>query len=573
MLPPREMLEYYDRVNPDLLRLLPRDARLIVEIGCGTGALAAEYRRINPRARYLGVERHRPAAERATQSMERVFLGDAEAVAPEQLDIEPGTVDCLVYGDVLEHLADPWGLLARQAQWLRPGGMVLACVPNVQHWSVLAELLRGRWRYQDEGLLDRTHLRFFTLQEILDLMAGAGLEVHDVHPRLLTAPDSAEFCRLLAPVLQALGVEPATFEQQSAAIQYVVRALRPGPAHPRLVIQTAVGESTACARVRVHEPNQFLDTIAGVQTFASEGYVPFLDAPPEQEKVLIWQRCSWQYPEQLESFHELLRRGYLLVGELDDDPRGFPGLAAHDFLSLRACHCLQTSTESLADVLRQYHPHVAVFANQLAALPPPRPGRASFGLFFGALNRESDWQPVMPALNRVLAAQDHRVVVRVVHDRAFYDALQTSAKTFEPLCAYERYIEILRECDVAILPLLASDFNRNKSDLKFLECAGHGVAVLASPTVYADTVIDGVTGMLYRSAEEFADRLGLLLRDAVLRQRLSAAARDWVMERRLLAYHFTKRYAWYLQMHARLPQLNAELRRRAPELFAGSVSG
>src|SRR5260370_37952445 len=84
--------DYYARINPDLLRLLPRDARLIVEVGCGSGALAAEYRRCNPRARYLGIDCHRPAAEHAAQVMERVVLGDAASATAEQLALEPGSV-------------------------------------------------------------------------------------------------------------------------------------------------------------------------------------------------------------------------------------------------------------------------------------------------------------------------------------------------------------------------------------------------------------------------------------------------------------------------------------------------
>ena len=72
-------------------------------------------------------------------------------------------MDCLVFGDVLEHLVDPWAVLARLARLVCDGGQILACIPNVQHYSVIVSLLRGKWDYQDEGLLDRTHLRFFTL--------------------------------------------------------------------------------------------------------------------------------------------------------------------------------------------------------------------------------------------------------------------------------------------------------------------------------------------------------------------------------------------------------------------------
>jgi 2-polyprenyl-3-methyl-5-hydroxy-6-metoxy-1,4-benzoquinol methylase len=101
--------------------------------------------------------------------MDQVVVGDAENIEAADLGIEPGTVDCLVYGDVLEHMVDPWSLLRRQAAWLRPQGMVLACIPNVQHWSMFMRLLHGNWRYEEEGLLDRTHLRFFTLESISQL--------------------------------------------------------------------------------------------------------------------------------------------------------------------------------------------------------------------------------------------------------------------------------------------------------------------------------------------------------------------------------------------------------------------
>lgn len=137
-------------------------------------------------------------------------------------------------------------------------------------------------------------------------------------------------------------------------------------------------------------------------------------------------------------------------------------------------------------------------------------------LFFAALNREADWLPILPALNLVLAEEAGRLSVHVIHDRALFEALQTSAKTFEPFCPYERYVQALRGCDVALLPLEPTDFNRMKSDLKFLECAACGVAALASPTVYESSLADGATGLIYRNAEEFADRLCLLVHDEPL---------------------------------------------------------
>ena len=142
------------------------------------------YRRINTRVSYLGIEKNQEAANVADSEgrVDRLVVGDLETADPLKLGLstEQPTVDCLVLGDVLEHLLDPWAALTRLARLVRKGGQVLACIPNVQHYSVLVNLLRGRWDYQDEGLLDRTHLRFFTLSGVQDLFVKAGLQIFEI---------------------------------------------------------------------------------------------------------------------------------------------------------------------------------------------------------------------------------------------------------------------------------------------------------------------------------------------------------------------------------------------------------
>jgi 2-polyprenyl-3-methyl-5-hydroxy-6-metoxy-1,4-benzoquinol methylase len=172
--PTAQAADYFGRERDDLYRLvpdLPAGSR-VLEIGCGEGRLGARLR-----ARGLevhGIEVVEDAARKAEQVLDRVWTGDVEKL---ELDYPDGHFHLLLLGDVLEHLVDPWAVLAQLRMLLARDGVVVASVPNVQYFPVVLDLLRGRFEYRAAGVLDRTHLRFFTRREARRLFAGAGFVV------------------------------------------------------------------------------------------------------------------------------------------------------------------------------------------------------------------------------------------------------------------------------------------------------------------------------------------------------------------------------------------------------------
>lgn len=149
----------------------------VLDVGCASGDFAEVL--AGHGCRVTGIEIDPEAARRAERYCERVIVGDVEHLDAEN-ELDEGSFDVVVFGDVLEHLKDPLTTLKRLKPALRPDGYVIASIPNVAHGSVRLALLQGRFRYRSLGLLDETHLRFFTRESVEHLFEDAGFLITDL---------------------------------------------------------------------------------------------------------------------------------------------------------------------------------------------------------------------------------------------------------------------------------------------------------------------------------------------------------------------------------------------------------
>ena len=165
---------YYGHTRHQLIELLDPIPDRVLEVGCGTGNTLARLRQLGAE-RVCGIELDPTAAGEAEKKADHVLVGDLEQT---ELPYARESFSCLILGDVLEHLRDPWTALTRLASALEHGGQVVASVPNVRFYEVsLGLLLLGRWDYGREGILDSTHLRFFTRKSVKRLFHESGLKV------------------------------------------------------------------------------------------------------------------------------------------------------------------------------------------------------------------------------------------------------------------------------------------------------------------------------------------------------------------------------------------------------------
>jgi len=216
----------HEEVNDMLLALVPRGLERVVEAGCSSGAMGAAYLRDNPGAEYIGIELVEEYAERARERLSEVVVGNVEHLEDRTFEVLNPT-DCWIFGDVLEHLYDPWRMLKRVRGSLAEGGCVVACIPNVQHWSLQSWLNSGLFEYGDDGLLDRTHIRFFTRKSILELFRSTGYQIEEMGGKVIEGhPDSFRAIAGVRAMAQARGVDPEEAARDSNAYQYLVRARR-----------------------------------------------------------------------------------------------------------------------------------------------------------------------------------------------------------------------------------------------------------------------------------------------------------------------------------------------------------
>lgn len=222
-------MAYYDNVNPDLLASIPLNAQKVLEIGCGKGNFGRAYKEQNPTVEYTGVELFKDAALHASKYLDHVICGDIEQtkiLAKLEKSLKGKKFDTLIFGDVLEHLMEPSDVLKNLYPLVANGGMCIACVPNVGHWTLLQQLLKGRWDYADSGLLDRTHLRFFTLETTVELFQNSGWTVLDAKSRILWPEETEIAIKNLLYLADPLGITAQKMHRDLSAFQWVIRAVK-----------------------------------------------------------------------------------------------------------------------------------------------------------------------------------------------------------------------------------------------------------------------------------------------------------------------------------------------------------
>lgn len=165
---------YFNNPRPEMLAFLPVNAKKVLDIGCGNGTFAKAIKERN-NAEVWGIELMEAEAETAKSILHRIFIGPCEDYI---IDLPNGYFDAIYFNDVLEHLVDPYVVLKNIKKKLAPKGVIISSIPNIRYHSALYSLvIKKDFKYEEYGIMDKTHMRFFTNKSIRKMYTDLGYNI------------------------------------------------------------------------------------------------------------------------------------------------------------------------------------------------------------------------------------------------------------------------------------------------------------------------------------------------------------------------------------------------------------
>lgn len=521
----------------ELLARIPVTASTVLEVGARDGELGRAWLSRQPLGRHHSISWSALGSEPMVASADVVVLNR-----------------CL---DSTVQTAQAHEVLTRVRHSLPDGALLVVEIENAAHWSQVTHLLGG-------GAPQRT----WTLRAAAQLLESSGWALIDATPAVAQPPQTEAALKTLVPAARALGIAQAQAQRELMADRWIIRALA-GPASPPLSI-AALGlrKVAGVTEARVDHPLQALNSLPTVRAVWSSAQ---LQIPPDWPPgILILHRQFMIQPEFNAVIERLITKGWMTVADMDDDPHHWKEYPASGFRAFRGVHAVSVSTPALATLMQQWNPTVAVFPNAAThrvELEATRSPEAVPRIFFGALNRGGDWGPLREGLHAAARELGAAAEWVVIHDQAFFDMLPPEVpKTFHPTLPPDRYQDQLRHCDISLLPLADTPFNRLKSDLKFVESCAAGVVPICSETVYGERAIHRDIALFAQSPDQWAQALRRLVREPQERALRRQRGLDYVKRERMMSQQVEPRLRFYRDLLARRSELEAQRRARLREL-------
>ena len=287
---------YSLNIRHDLVNLLELSAQKplhILEVGCACGATLLKIKSINKNVNLYGIEHNSHAAGIAGLFAEVT----ADNIEEANLSFTEEMFDYIIFGDVLEHLYNPLQVLRNMHKYLKADGKIVASIPNVMHFSVVRNLLAGHWSYEEAGILDRTHIRFFTLNEINKLFAEAGYTNMRYRYTSISAQQTEQDTEFIKAIAAIAG---EGLERQFEAYQYLVIADKPHSSNKIVTENTPITKNLGEIHIKKWQQQKIFELLQTVHEVNAE--IEQLALPDKADAVINLLADCQDFMVQIGSF-------------------------------------------------------------------------------------------------------------------------------------------------------------------------------------------------------------------------------------------------------------------------------
>jgi 2-polyprenyl-3-methyl-5-hydroxy-6-metoxy-1,4-benzoquinol methylase len=509
----------------DFIREHPKNGQLkILDLGCSEGYLGEYLKSFGHTV--VGVEINKVAADRASKVLDRVFCGSILKYF--SYDIY-SRFDIIILGDVLEHTENPREILEVCQGRLLSDGLIIISLPNVSHFAVRAMLLDGRWDYSDLGILDKTHLRFFTKESALRLFNESGLLVRDIKSVRLPTQLAANMCGLtLRPELVSIVENTPGSQDDGEVFQYVFK-LAVKPCKLRVVVIYSAFQNTSLLNLRLTFPlNNWSSRYDGAVRYRVFEDLIFDD--------FYWGDIFIFHRESSQNFNDLAlllqEYGKRVIFEIDDyllDPPDFLSHHQLDDLSqeqlrsiLNKADAISTTTPRLARAFEAFNKNVfctpnCSWSNVKLSIDDKIGGQFNLVIASSDTVQVDFLIPVLQQLKANWGSAINFVIIGPPGNR--FEMAGIEIKKFEIL-PYRKFGEVLASLEnaIGIIPLDDSFFSSCKSPVKFFDYSLARIPTICSNVPpYSDIVTHEVTGLLVENeTKAWVDAVENLMNNATL---------------------------------------------------------
>ena len=565
---------FSDYKYKEVLPRIPLNSKVILEIGCGDGLLGYEFKKKNPATRYIGIDSSGNDNQIAIQRLDSVFFGDIEDYSI-LLDKIP-MVDCLILSNVFQYIQKPGRFLDSLSEILKEEAIIITIFSNSRNWIFLKNFFNGD-NFSDNDLFTQNAFHKLSPDSIKLLFQNTTFKLFDIVgvSSIIDKQKCNNFINKFDKSISDLGINKEKFIERISPTYYIARA---GYSNNNIKqkIDVLIGEQDikGVCESRIIVPYRSMSSQFRLDINISD-QITLNNNIYDYPKVFIFTRpIHTRNNNDINKIKKLISNNYLVIIDYDDDPniitKIHPQFTDWDF-TFKSAHAIQTTNLYLANYLKSFNPEVKVFTNSISQIGELKePSLNSYlRVFFGAINRKNDWMPWIDTLNNISKKYTKKLFFDIVHDVNFYNSLDVpkSQKRFTPTCEYSKYLEIMKGCDICFLPLNNNHFNNCKSDLKAVEAASFGLALLASPVVYKENFRDGIEASFFEDRNKLTNILTDWINNPIKVGLIGRNAQDYVLKNRLFCYQFEERKRWYDDLWTRKNDLTRAIYSREADVF------